>query len=53
VSDLVMPEGIKVVKHGSQNPVVVSVADPVVEEEIVVAPVAAEEKGKGKGKAKK
>jgi large subunit ribosomal protein L25 len=53
VSDLVMPEGIKVVKHGSQNPVVVSVADPVVEEEIVVAPVAAEEKGKGKGKGKK
>ena len=53
VSDLVMPEGIKAVKHGSQNPVVVSVADPVVEEEIVVAPVAADEKGKGKGKGKK
>ncbi|MFZ2991007.1 50S ribosomal protein L25/general stress protein Ctc, partial [Ideonella sp.] len=46
VSDLVLPEGIKAVKHGTQNPVVVSVAEPKVEEEIV-APVVVEEKGKG------
>ncbi len=52
VSDLVLPEGIKAVKHGTQNPVVVSVAEPKVEEEIV-APVVVEEKGKGKGKGKK
>jgi large subunit ribosomal protein L25 len=52
VSDLALPEGIKLVKHGSQNPVVVSVAEPKIEEEIIVAPVV-EEKGKGKGKAKK
>jgi large subunit ribosomal protein L25 len=53
VSDLVMPAGIKAVKHGTQNPVVVSVAEPKVEEEIVVAPVATADKGKGKGKGKK
>lgn len=50
-SDLVMPEGIKVVKHGTQNPVIVSVAEAKVEEEVapvVAAPVDA--KGKGKGK---
>jgi large subunit ribosomal protein L25 len=52
VSDLVMPAGIKAVKHGTQNPVVISVAEPKVEEEIVVAPVATADKGK-KGKGKK
>ena len=51
VSDLTFPAGIKAVKHGTQNPVVVSVAEPKVEEEVVAAPVAAvPEKGKGKGK---
>lgn len=50
VSDLSFPAGIKAVKHGTQNPVVVSVAEPKVEEEVVVAPVAVPEKGKGKGK---
>ena len=51
VSDLVLPEGIKAVKHGTQNPVVVSVAEPKVEEEIVVAAApAADDKKKGKGK---
>jgi large subunit ribosomal protein L25 len=52
VSDLVLPAGIKAVKHGTQNPVVVSVGEPKVEEEIVVAPVVAADKGK-KGKGKK
>jgi len=50
VSDLTLPEGIKAVKHGTQNPVVVSVAEPKIEEEVVVAPVVDEKKGKGKGK---
>jgi large subunit ribosomal protein L25 len=53
VSDLVLPAGIKVVKHGTQNPVVVSVAEPKVEEEIVAVVAAVPEKGKGKGKGKK
>lgn len=52
VSDLVLPAGIKAVKHGTQNPVVVAVAEPKVEEEIVIAPVVAADKGK-KGKGKK
>ncbi len=52
VSDLVLPEGIKAVKHGTQNPVVVAVTEPKVEEEVVAAPVApaADDKKKGKGK---
>jgi large subunit ribosomal protein L25 len=50
VSDLTLPEGIKAVKHGTQNPVVVSVAEPKIEEEVVAAPVVDEKKGKGKGK---
>lgn len=51
VSDLTLPAGIKIVKHGSLNPVVVSVAEPKAEEEIVVAaaPAADDKKGK-KGK---
>jgi len=53
VSDLALPAGVKAVKHGTINPVVVSVAEPKVEEEIVAVPVAAPEKGKGKGKGKK
>jgi len=46
-------EGIKAVKHGTQNPVVVSVAEPKVEEEVVAAPVVTDDKAKGKGKGKK
>ncbi len=48
VSDLKLPEGIKAVKHGTQNPVIVAVTLPKVEEE-AAAPavvVAAPEKGK-------
>ncbi len=48
-SDLKLPEGIKAVKHGTLNPVIVAVTMPRVEEE-VAAPtvvVAAPEKGKG------
>jgi large subunit ribosomal protein L25 len=48
VSDLKLPEGIKAVKHGTQNPVIVAVTVPKAEEEVVVAaPVVAPEKGKG------
>jgi large subunit ribosomal protein L25 len=46
-NDLKLPEGIRFVRHGSQNPVIVSVAAPRVEEE--VAPVAAVVADKGKG----
>ena len=46
-SDLVLPEGIKAVRHGTQNPVIVAVTTPKAEEEVVVAPVVAPvEKGK-------
>jgi large subunit ribosomal protein L25 len=51
VSDLKLPVGIKAVKHGTLNPVVVAVTVPKAEEEAAPAPVvAAAEKGKGKGK---
>ncbi|NDY92258.1 50S ribosomal protein L25/general stress protein Ctc [Ideonella livida] len=52
-SDVVLPEGVKRVKHGTINPVIVTVGEPKVEEEIVAAPVATADKGKGKGKGKK
>jgi large subunit ribosomal protein L25 len=39
VNDLKLPAGVKVVTHGKPNPVIVSVTEPVVEEE--VAPAAA------------
>ena len=48
VSDLKLPEGIRAVKHGTLNPVIVSVGAPRVEEEVApVAAVVAPEKGKG------
>ena len=47
VSDLSLPEGIKAVKHGTQNPVVVAVTEAKVEEEVVAAPVAAADDKKG------
>ena len=36
-SDLVLPEGLKIVKHGKNNPVIVAATAPKLEEE--VAPV--------------
>lgn len=51
-SDIKLPEGVKLVKHGTINPVVVSVAEPKAEEEIA-APVAAPVDDKKKGKGKK
>ncbi|TDM08627.1 MAG: 50S ribosomal protein L25 [Ideonella sp. MAG2] len=53
VSDLTLPEGIKAVKHGTQNPVVVSVAEAKAEEEVVVAAAPAADKGKKDAKKKK
>lgn len=51
VSDLKLPAGIRAVKHGTLNPVIVSVTVPKEEEEAAPEPVvAAPEKGKGKGK---
>ena len=51
VSDLKLPAGIKAVKHGTLNPVVVAVTMPRVEEEVAAtAVVAAPEKGKAKPK---
>ncbi len=41
VSDLVLAEGVKVVKHGKQDPVIVSATAPKIEEEAVVAAPAA------------
>lgn len=49
-SDIVLPAGAKLVKHGRLNAVIVSVAEPKVEEVIVAAAPAAPAKGKGKGK---
>ena len=49
-SDLVLPEGIKVVKHGKVNPVIVSATAPKVEEEVVAAPAAAPAKKAAKKK---
>ena len=41
-SDLTLPAGIKAVKHGTQNPVIVAVTTPKAEvEEVVAAPVVA------------
>ena len=48
VSDLSLPAGIKAVKHGTLNPVVVAVTEPKVEEEIVAAPAAPADDKKGK-----
>ncbi len=52
-SDLKLPEGIKAVKHGTQNPVIVAVTTPKEEvEEVVAAPVVVA-KGKDAAKPKK
>ena len=50
--DLKLPEGIKVVKRGTQNPVIVSVSPPKVEEE-VAAPTVVVAADKSKAKPKK
>ena len=50
--DLKLPEGIKVVKRGTQNPVIVSATLPKAEEE-VVAPTVVVAADKSKGKPKK
>jgi large subunit ribosomal protein L25 len=50
LTDLQLPAGIKAVRHGSLNPVIVTATLPKVEEEIVVAAAPKAEKGKGKGK---
>jgi large subunit ribosomal protein L25 len=57
-SELKVPEGIKVVKHGSLDPVIVSANPPRVEEEVaapapVVAPAAAPAKAKKNEKQNK
>jgi len=50
-SDLKLDAGIKIVRHGRKDLTIASVVEQKPEEEIVVAaPVAAAEKGKGKGK---
>jgi large subunit ribosomal protein L25 len=51
-SDLQLPAGIKAVKHGTLNPVIVAVTMPKIEEEVVVAAAAPVAKGKAV-KAKK
>jgi len=53
VSDIVVLEGAKIVRHGKIDPVIVSVAEPKAEEEVVVAAPAADaaaDAAKGKGK---
>ena len=51
VSDLKLPEGIRAVKHGTLNPVIVAVTTPKIEEEApAAAVVVAPEKGKAKPK---
>ena len=51
-SDLPLPAGIKVVKRGTRNPVIVAVTTPKIEEEVAPTVVVAAEKGKAV-KAKK
>ena len=51
-SDLKLPEGIKAVKHGTQNPVIVAVTVPKIEEEVAAPTVVVADKGKAV-KAKK
>jgi large subunit ribosomal protein L25 len=49
-SDLKLPDGIKAVKRGTQNPVIVAVTTPKVEEEVAAPVVVAADKGKAKPK---
>jgi large subunit ribosomal protein L25 len=50
VSDLKLPTGIKAVKRGTLNPVIVAVTTPKVEEEVAAPVVVVADKGKGKAK---
>jgi large subunit ribosomal protein L25 len=51
LADIKLPKGVTAVTHGKNNPVIVAVVPPVVEEVApVVAAPAADAKGKGKGK---
>ncbi len=52
-SDLKLPEGIKAVKRGTLNPVIVAVTLPKAEEEVEVAPTVVVPAEKGKVKPKK
>ena len=54
-TDLVLPEGIKFVKHGKVNPVIVAATPPKIEEEVapVVAAVPAKKAAAKKAAAKK
>jgi large subunit ribosomal protein L25 len=49
-SDLKLPDGIKAVKRGTLNPVIVAVTTPKIEEEVAPVVVVAAEKGKAKPK---
>jgi len=49
-SDLKLPEGIKAVKRGTLNPVIVAVTTPKIEEEVAPVVVVAADKGKAKPK---
>ena len=51
-NDLKLPEGLKAVKHGTQNPVIVAVTMPRIEEEVAAPVVVVADKGKAV-KAKK
>ena len=53
VSDLKFPAGIKAVRHGTQNPVVVAVTEPKAEEEAPAADAAAAPAAPAKGKGGK
>ena len=50
VNDLKLPEGIKVVTHGKPNPVIATAVEPKVEEIVVAAAPAADDKKGKKGK---
>jgi len=50
VSDLQLPPGIKAVKRGTLNPVIVSVTTPKAEEEVIAPVVVIADKGKTKAK---
>ena len=49
-SDLQLPPGIKFVKRGTLNPVIVAVTTPKIEEEVIAPVIVAADKGKAKAK---
>ena len=50
LADIVLPKGVTAVTHGKNNPVIVAVVPPVVEEVVAVVAAPVDAKGKGKGK---